>query len=838
MPAPVELVKLPDGRVFPVFAGETLSWDPGLYMTIAEELIGWPRARAVLAAIATHRPDQLQKLRRNMLRARFDRVFGRNAERLLTLIDLVSPTTTSGPAAQTVADLLAGKRSATIGKLHDTEHPKLKTTIRLVSWPNDPSRWDFQLIRKGAGGESKTQKMGFRIEREESIAKVLAHLQDYLDTDDPGRWKVVSAMAPSGAAASRTPREGRTKRSGVRQARREAGEHPEVAQLRAELARLKGLRYKTGPQEKLILSYEKRLAADPWKWNPGDGVGWRVTPTQINRGFRIIEVLHDNKKAVIRQVADTGLTRSGGRDPLMGEQVVWLGDLVRDRRYDLPKGEREFEQQQIQRVRQMEAELAAAEEADAISRAAAAAAAAIEQREQHAEAAAAQTTFEYLIEYLGPPKGTPVAPSTDPRGLAWSPFGAGMALAQDPLREIETAEGEITAHNARDAINTVAEIAEDRLVRITVCPVGGSEYDCRMVMVRPTWWGQTSGPRTTGVPADVEQRIRELERHVMELQSRLGHARTRREWDDTTRQLDYARARLDEMRRHAFRPGSREPAGTEPQPAQPMEQGVATREFESRLAWLQNWVDRTRRGLAADELYRELLVEFPAMTRYHYDIAMRSLGRDPESGMTPRIRDVGRHLMTTINGPRRRAAQPQPDPGERTAPAIRVEETPGGRVAADIARTLFAVFTKRRANPVPPRNRPNAWPMPKDWWTTPGFAEHQVEVGHSIPGGDRPGIALRVADTPEGPLVQISEINAPPSHKGMGSEMVDAIVKTIRGHGVRRLRVHHDWSEGWWPKIQQRYPDIEWNVSGNVSGYPNRLPLEVGGGTFRTPARI
>ena len=87
VPKKAPIVQLTDGRTFPVYNGEALSWDISTYMTTNEERAGYPRAKAVIAAMVDHRPEQLERERRNALRGSFNRVFGRNAERLLKLID-------------------------------------------------------------------------------------------------------------------------------------------------------------------------------------------------------------------------------------------------------------------------------------------------------------------------------------------------------------------------------------------------------------------------------------------------------------------------------------------------------------------------------------------------------------------------------------------------------------------------------------------------------------------------------------------------------------------------------------------------------------------------------
>ena len=84
------LGKNADGRVFPEYGGELLSWSIGSYMTHSESQRGYPKARAVIQAMAQHRPDQLERERREMLKASMsDRMFGHNAKKELDLIESV-----------------------------------------------------------------------------------------------------------------------------------------------------------------------------------------------------------------------------------------------------------------------------------------------------------------------------------------------------------------------------------------------------------------------------------------------------------------------------------------------------------------------------------------------------------------------------------------------------------------------------------------------------------------------------------------------------------------------------------------------------------------------------
>jgi hypothetical protein len=78
---------LEDGRVFPQYNGEALCWDIGAYGTWNEEKTGYPRMRAVIRAMMVHRPEQVERERREMLRASFNRMFGRNAAKVLAVIE-------------------------------------------------------------------------------------------------------------------------------------------------------------------------------------------------------------------------------------------------------------------------------------------------------------------------------------------------------------------------------------------------------------------------------------------------------------------------------------------------------------------------------------------------------------------------------------------------------------------------------------------------------------------------------------------------------------------------------------------------------------------------------
>lgn len=83
---------LEDGRQFPQWNGETLSWDIGASFTLADEREGYPRTKAIIAAFREHRPEQLERERRELLKSALgDRVLGHNARKLLGLIEGETP---------------------------------------------------------------------------------------------------------------------------------------------------------------------------------------------------------------------------------------------------------------------------------------------------------------------------------------------------------------------------------------------------------------------------------------------------------------------------------------------------------------------------------------------------------------------------------------------------------------------------------------------------------------------------------------------------------------------------------------------------------------------------
>lgn len=79
-------ITLSDGRVFPCYNGEALSWNPGGQFTIADGEQGYPRTRAVLRALREHRPEQFAREKADALRGCFG-LFRGNGERFYRIVE-------------------------------------------------------------------------------------------------------------------------------------------------------------------------------------------------------------------------------------------------------------------------------------------------------------------------------------------------------------------------------------------------------------------------------------------------------------------------------------------------------------------------------------------------------------------------------------------------------------------------------------------------------------------------------------------------------------------------------------------------------------------------------
>ena len=81
-----ELIQLPDGREFPVYNGEPLSWV--ISPTLTDEKEGFPRLRSVIRAMMEKRPEMLEEERRQLVKSSLcNPVFGVVAERVLKIVE-------------------------------------------------------------------------------------------------------------------------------------------------------------------------------------------------------------------------------------------------------------------------------------------------------------------------------------------------------------------------------------------------------------------------------------------------------------------------------------------------------------------------------------------------------------------------------------------------------------------------------------------------------------------------------------------------------------------------------------------------------------------------------
>ncbi len=78
---------LEDGRVFPTLDGPALSWDIGSCFTLADEQNGYVKTLRLIRAFRELRPEQLERERRELVKASFNRMFGHNAKKLLALVE-------------------------------------------------------------------------------------------------------------------------------------------------------------------------------------------------------------------------------------------------------------------------------------------------------------------------------------------------------------------------------------------------------------------------------------------------------------------------------------------------------------------------------------------------------------------------------------------------------------------------------------------------------------------------------------------------------------------------------------------------------------------------------
>lgn len=208
----------------------------------------------------------------------------------------------------TIFDLLNGKKSVKLGvlKIKDSND---KIIITLVP---DTSSVGTYGVKLSNGTNTQGIRMMYKASME--IDDLIIHFENYMNTDEPGKTYTVELEQKQ----SKLPKE-----------------EKELDPLKEELKRLKKIKYKTYPLEQKIKQLEQLIKLNPAKWQIGQGVGWKVTTNQINRGYQIAKIDYQNKEAIIKPVADTGLTIDGSDKMPMEWHRVSMVDLIRDKKYDL-----------------------------------------------------------------------------------------------------------------------------------------------------------------------------------------------------------------------------------------------------------------------------------------------------------------------------------------------------------------------------------------------------------------------------------------------------------------------------------------------------------------------
>jgi hypothetical protein len=211
---------------------------------------------------------------------------------------------------------LAGRKSARIGRLQRKD-TGAEADIYLTPDTSASGAWNYTLRGKDEKGKDWSSRIRTQVRTDQTLAQAIEWLdKEYLNMDEPGTYEVTL-----------DPQAGRAK--------------PVVAEpdampgrWRAEFASYQKKRHLLPNQEYRMVQLQACINADPKKFPVGAGVGWKAVRGQINRGYRVIEVDVPNKLARIRSIAETGITETGGSGVVGSTQVVPMGDLIRDRKYD------------------------------------------------------------------------------------------------------------------------------------------------------------------------------------------------------------------------------------------------------------------------------------------------------------------------------------------------------------------------------------------------------------------------------------------------------------------------------------------------------------------------
>ena len=223
-------------------------------------------------------------------------------------------------------EYLNGRSSAVFGKLSNSQDSDEFT----LSFKEDISDYGkYNVVLKDS--DKKTSNIRFHFDpKQDTMEYIINFIQEYFDEYNPaipkGTFKVEYIPLLKTEKIEKKiikSDEYSTEKSQI------------VKDWKIQLKKYKEIKYKSANIETAIKVLEENLNADPFKFKIGDGVGWKVMRNQINRGFRISHIWHDDKMVEIVQVVDTGLTRTGGNYDRIRPQTVPIGGLIRDRKYDI-----------------------------------------------------------------------------------------------------------------------------------------------------------------------------------------------------------------------------------------------------------------------------------------------------------------------------------------------------------------------------------------------------------------------------------------------------------------------------------------------------------------------
>jgi len=120
-----------------------------------------------------------------------------------------------------------------------------------------------------------------------------------------------------------------------------------------------------------------------------------------------------------------------------------------------------------------------------------------------------------------------------------------------------------------------------------------------------------------------------------------------------------------------------------------------------------------------------------------------------------------------------------------------------------------------------PRSRNHSWGVEYDVFASnKEDAENYIGITPNEEG--ETGVTITVYHNTSTDEIKFQFYAITSSEPGMGSKMVDAVMSAIEPYsdslltdssGKGTISVHHDWSGGFWDKIQSRYSQYTWNLS-------------------------